>query len=265
MVTRDLLKKSERTELYQEHAQRLIQTGHAYRCFCTAEHLKNLGAFKHESGVSGYNRACFYLPNEESDERASKDEAHVIRLKAPQEYPNFKDMVYGTILPKRSFSHVEDVPHGVPMPPVFEDPILIKSDGFPTYHLANVVDDHHMKITHVVRGSVSPAALIVQRRKLKFKQEWMSSTPKHVALYTAFGWAVPKFAHVGLLVNSDGTKLSKRDVGTTLKSNVTALREQGILPEALINFVALLGWSVSRPSEMMNMNELIREVSIHSL
>lgn len=123
----------------------------------------------------------------------------------------------------------------------YEDPVLLKSDGRPTYHLANVVDDHMMGITHVVRAT-----------------EWISSTPKHLALYDAFGWKPPDFAHVGLLVDTAGRKLSKRDMDT----EITSFKRQGILPEALVNFAALLGWSHGRRSDIMDPQQLVDEVGI---
>jgi len=123
----------------------------------------------------------------------------------------------------------------------FDDPILLKSDGTPTYHLANVVDDHSMRITHVVRGT-----------------EWLSATPKHLALYNAFGWCPPQFAHVGLLVNEQGQKLSKRDLAT----DIASWKDRGVLPEVLVNFVALLGWSHNVGSDLMSLSQLVENFSM---
>jgi glutamyl-tRNA synthetase len=140
--------QSERTVLYREHAERLLHTGHAYRCFCSAETLMA----KAEQQVThklaqGYDRTCAHIPKEESDDRAARGDAHVVRYLAPERHSVFTDLVYGPIRPPRK---------GIkrPLEPAFDDPILLKTDGFPTYHLANVVDDHLMNISHVIRGSV---------------------------------------------------------------------------------------------------------------
>jgi len=227
------LYQSERTTLYREHANKLITSGHAYRCFCSSERLASLAEQRSNLGLpTDYDRTCTSIPSAESEDRASRGEAHVIRLKVPDAYPEFNDIVYGLVgretAPQR---HVGDS---------WEDPILLKSDGLPTYNLANVVDDHHMQITHVVRGT-----------------EWMAMTPKHLAMYEAFGWQPPQFAHVGLLTGIDGAKLSKRTGSTDVRS----FREQGVLPEALVNFVALLGWSNRKSSDVMSLKELEKNVS----
>lgn len=166
----------------------------------------------------------------------AQGDPYAIRLKAPVQFPPFEDMVYGTITPK---SHSEDRLKGA-----FQDPIILKSDGMPTYHLANVVDDHFMKITHVVRAT-----------------EWMSSTPKHVHLYNCFGWEPPKFVHVSLLQSLDGRKLSKR----TGDVFVSEYREQGHWPEALNNFVALLGWSHDHSNDVLDMEQLVEQFDISRL
>ncbi|KAI9852201.1 MAG: Glutamate--tRNA ligase mitochondrial [Thelocarpon superellum] len=176
-----------------------------------------------------YDRACASIPEVESEERVAQGEAHVVRLKVPPEPPEFRDLVYGKV--GRPKSTIE------PKVPAYEDPILLKSDGLPTYHLANVVDDHHMKITHVIRAA-----------------EWISSTPNHLALYDAFQWTPPAFAHVGLLQDDRAQKLSKRQADTGI---ATYLEEQEIFPDALANYVALLGWSHKRTSDVMSMRELI--------
>lgn len=153
-----------------------------------------------------------------------------MRLKAPDRYPKFKDLVYGNVV--ASFKELNQSKRA---DDAYDDPILLKSDGLPTYHLANVVDDHHMKITHVIRGT-----------------EWLTSTPKHLAMYNAFGWTPPAFAHVGLLVDETGNKLSKRNFDTDIDS----FRKREIFPETLNNFVALLGWSHDKRSDVMSMKEL---------
>lgn len=227
-------RQSERSELYQEHAHKLLENGHAYRCFCSAERLNALAEQRHKMGMAtDYDRTCADIPKEESEDRASKGESHVIRLRVPDQYPNYNDLVYGKFKPLKRRGHVVET--------AYEDPILLKSDGLPTYHLANVVDDHHMKITHVIRGS-----------------EWMPSTPKHIAMYTAFGWTPPEFAHVGLLVDEHGNKLSKRNFDT----DITAFQEMEVFPETLTNFAALLGWSHQQRSDVMDLNDLVRNFSL---
>ncbi|KAF2000936.1 glutamyl-tRNA synthetase-like protein [Amniculicola lignicola CBS 123094] len=225
-------KQSERSEMYQEHARKLLDTGHGYRCFCSTTRLNELAQHRHALGVAtDYDRRCGGIPKEESDDRASRGEHHVVRLKVDS-YPKYEDLIYGTFTPLKQWRRGEDV---------YEDPILLKSDGLPTYHLANVVDDHYMKITHVIRGS-----------------EWMPSTPKHIALYDAFGWTPPAFAHVGLLVDEQGNKLSKRNFDT----DISAFKEMEIFPETLTNFAALLGWSHPNKSDVMDLAKLVEEFTL---
>ncbi|KAI9051524.1 hypothetical protein LZ554_004570 [Drepanopeziza brunnea f. sp. 'monogermtubi'] len=235
-------KQSERTAFYREHAQKLLESGHAYRCFCSPERLYELAAHRSRQGLPpDYDRTCAHLHGEQSDEKAAKGDAHVVRLKVPDKYPIFHDLVYGLV---RQRSDLTTKPRGLDAFGAigsFDDPILLKSDGFPTYHLANVVDDHLMEITHVIRGS-----------------EWMSSTPKHLAMYQAFGWEPPAFAHVGLLLDKDRQKLSKR----TASTDISAYREMGIFPETLTNFVALLGWSHNAGKDIMSMKDLIHNASM---
>lgn len=227
-------KQSERSVIYKKHAQQLLDTGHAYRCFCSAERLNALAEHKHKLGLAtDYDRTCASIPKEESADRAHKGESHTIRLKVPDQYPTYKDLIYGTFKPLKKRGHVTESS--------FEDPILLKSDGLPTYHLANVVDDHLMKITHVIRGS-----------------EWMPSTPKHMAMYSAFGWTPPEFAHVGLLVDEHGNKLSKRNFDT----DITAFKEMEIFPETLTNFAALLGWSHKEKTDIMDLQALINNFTL---
>ncbi|KAM5444497.1 Glutamate--tRNA ligase mitochondrial [Microsporum audouinii] len=224
-------RQSERTELYQNQTQRLISGGHAYRCFCTPEHLDSVARHRNEMGLTpGYDRTCARLSKEESDERAAKGELHVTRLRVDDQYPMFDDLVYGKTGQNRPAGQ-RGGHEGV-----FPDPILIKSDGHPTYHLANVVDDHLMKITHVIRGT-----------------EWMASTPMHVALYNAFGWTPPQFGHVPLLVDMNGQKLSKRNADIDISFFKD---QQGIFSETLANFAALLGWSHTRKSDVFSLKEL---------
>lgn len=147
--------KSARTALYRDHAEKLLDAGSAYRCFCTPERLRTLAEYQSKLGLpADYDRTCAHVPKEESDDRAAKGEAHVIRLKVPDEKNRlvFRDLVYGLIRPRSNLTRDRKAQDSALT--LFDDPILLKSDGFPTYHLANVVDDHLMKITHVIRGSV---------------------------------------------------------------------------------------------------------------
>ncbi|KAF9692904.1 hypothetical protein EKO04_009065 [Ascochyta lentis] len=227
-------KQSERSAIYREHAQKLLDAGHAYRCFCSSERLNALAEHKHKLGLAtDYDRTCESMPKHESDDRAHRHEPHVVRLRVPDQYPTYQDLIYGTFKPLRRRGHVTESS--------YEDPILLKSDGLPTYHLANVVDDHLMNITHVIRGS-----------------EWMPSTPKHIAMYAAFGWTPPAFAHVGLLVDENGNKLSKRNFDT----DITAFKDMEIFPETLTNFAALLGWSHKEKTDVMTLQDLITNFSL---
>ncbi|KAJ5098132.1 hypothetical protein N7532_005133 [Penicillium argentinense] len=224
-------RQSERTSLYRTHTNDLVSNGHAYRCFCSSERLDSFARHRSQAGLpAGYDRKCAGISHEESEDRASKGESHVVRLKVDK-YPMFNDLVYGkTGQNKPNASKLDLIDR------VYDDPILLKSDGHPTYHLANVVDDHCMEITHVIRGT-----------------EWMPSTPMHMALYDAFKWTPPRFGHVPLLVDKNGQKLSKRNADIDLSSFRDA---QGIFPAALVNFAALLGWSHSQKSDVFNLEEL---------
>ncbi|KAI1826189.1 hypothetical protein F4861DRAFT_498394 [Xylaria intraflava] len=220
-------KQSERLQTYKEHANQLLENGQAYRCFCTPEELDTMKRLAlDESRDPVYNKTCTHISAEESAKRATNGEEHCIRFKSDSIAPPVQDLVYGTFKS--------------PVP--LDDFILIKRDGYPTYHFANVVDDHLMKITHVIRGA-----------------EWLISTPRHVALYNAFGWQSPQFAHVGLLVDQKKQKLSKRFGGF----NLSSWKERGTLPIALLNYVLLLGWSPTREgkdqSDIMDMNDMIQK------
>jgi len=230
-------RQSERSDLHREHAQRLIDGEHAYRCFCTSERLQALAAARKRSGLAtDYDRTCASISSEESAARAADGEAHVVRLKVPDQYPGFHDLVYGHItFTENTRAHSFGS---------FEDPILLKSDGLPTYHLANVVDDHYMKITHVCRAT-----------------EWMPSAPKHVHLYNCFGWTPPELVHVGLLQNNQRGKLSKRNGDVFVRE----YRGMGYLPEALNNFVALLGWNHEHTSDVMTIEEMVERFNTDGL
>jgi len=186
-------------------------------------------------GISagGCQSDCQSLSTEQSNQRA-ETETFVVRFGKPPANPTWTDLVYGRMSPDKSRNKL-------PQRGSIADVVLLKGDGTPTYHLANVVDDHTMEITHVIRGT-----------------EWMPSTALHVALYNAFGWEPPQFAHVGLLTDEDQNKLSKRNFDT----DITALRDKnGILSEALINFLALLGWRNPQKNDVMSLKELTETVS----
>jgi len=215
--------QSERLPLYQQHAQELIEKGAAYFCFCSKERLAALRAEQEaRKEPTRYDRHCRSIPPDEASERA-KTEPHVIRLKAPDE---------GTLA-------IDDLVHGHIewQADTIEDQVLLKSDGFPTYHLAVVIDDHVMEISHIMRGD-----------------EWVASVPKHLLIYRAFGWDVPPMAHVPSVLGPDGKKLSKRHGSTA----VSQFRDDGYLPEALINYLALVGWSPGTEEEVFAMDDLIR-------
>jgi glutamyl-tRNA synthetase len=220
-------RQSERSAIYQAAAKQLIESGHAYRCFCTAQRLEELRkAQLAAKGQLGYDGHCRSIPADESRRRAQAGEACVVRLAVPDDGETaFDDIVRGHISIANS---------------TIDDQVLLKSDGFPTYHLANVVDDHDMRISHVIRA-----------------EEWISSTPKHVLLYSAFGWDAPQFAHMPLLRNPDKSKISKRKNPTSLDW----YREQGFLPEALLNFLGLMGWSASDGREIFSLREMVADFS----
>lgn len=199
--------QSQRTDLYKEHAQKLLDSGHAYRCFCTKERLDEMREKQTQRKEAPmYDRKCLDLPESEIKAHLDAGTPFVIRQKMPYREIKFKDQIRGNV----KFDGK-----------TIDDQVLVKSDGFPTYHLANVVDDHFMEITHVVRG-----------------EEWLPSTPKHLALYHAFGWEAPTYAHIPLLLNPDKTKLSKRQGDVAVEDYI----KKGYLKEAIINFVAFLGW-----------------------
>jgi len=216
--------QSERFALYKEHAERLVAAGQAYHCFCDEERLAKIRSAQAESDSSelGYDRRCRALEPGEAAERVAAGEKAVIRLKIPLEgSTKFHDALLGEIEWKN-----EDVS---------PDPVLLKSDGFPTYHLANVVDDHMMRITHVMRA-----------------QEWIPSAPLHVIMYEAFGWKMPELVHLPMVLGQDGSKLSKRHGATS----VNEFRRNGYLPDALINYVAHLGCSYEEGREIFALREL---------
>jgi glutamyl-tRNA synthetase len=218
-------RQSERTAFYRDHVGILLENGEAYRCFCSSERLEQVRAAQQAAKqTSGYDRHCRGLDPGESRNRAATGEAHVVRLKMPISGPiTFRDRLRGDVTRDASDS---------------DDQVLLKSDGLPTYHLANVVDDHLMEITHVVRA-----------------EEWVSSTPKHVVLYKAFGWEPPEFIHLGLLRNSDKnkSKISKRHNPVS----INYYRDIGILPQAFLNFLGIMGFSFGEDREIFTLPEMI--------
>ncbi len=225
--------QSERLHLYRSYAQQLLDNDWAYECYCSPERLAQLReeyARKKET-VRTYDRHCRDLsPEQRAKEREQvklEGRNPVIRFKIPLEgQTQFNDLIRGEV----SFDNE-----------LQDDIVLLKSDGYPTYHLANIVDDHLMRISHVLRAD-----------------EWLSSTPRHVLLYRAFGWEPPYFAHLPMILGPDKSKLSKRHGATT----AAELQEQGYLPETVINFLALLGWSLDDRSELFSREELVRNFSI---
>ena len=231
-------RQSERTSLYQGHANELLENGSAYRCFCSPQ---STGGAKMAYVTSGCYQNCSSLPNAEARTRAETNrELHTVRLRQPHDRHKrvYPDLIYGKIqrLKHSAAAPVsEDGEAGIGS----ADAILLKSDGTPTYHFANVIDDHLMQITHVIRGV-----------------EWSASTPLHYDIYSAFNWNPPQFAHVGLLVDQNQAKLSKRNQDLAL--DVASMREtHGVLPETLTNFLALLGWSNPTSNDVMDMQSLI--------
>jgi glutamyl-tRNA synthetase len=218
-------RQSERLKIYQEQIQILLKNKTAYKCFATPEELEEMRLAAKISGSKlGYDRRYRNLSDNEVKEREKAGQKYVIRLKVPLTGECvFEDKVKGRIT--------------CPWADV-DDQILMKSDGFPTYHFANVVDDHLMKITHVIRGD-----------------EWITSTPKHVLLYESFGWTPPVFMHLPLLLGKDGRKLSKRRNPTS----VFYFRDSGFLPSAMINFLSLIGYSMKEEDEIFSLDKLIKE------
>jgi len=227
--------QSERKNIYQPYAEQLVREGKAYYCFCSKERLDALHESKEDGTFSGgYDRHCRDLPTEEIDRLLQAGTPHVIRQRMPIEgSTTFDDVVYGSI----TIENRE-----------LEDQILIKSDGYPTYNFANVIDDHLMHITHVVRGC-----------------EYLTSTPKYNLLYQAFGWDVPTYVHLPLIMgkNEDGSvsKLSKRHGSTGFED----LIREGYLPQTIVNYIALLGWCPKENRELFTLSELVENFSIDGI
>lgn len=220
--------QSERLPIYKENIEKLISVKKAYYCFCSQERLKEVREkFQKEGLQPMYDKHCLHLSESERNEKLEAGIPYVVRLNVE---PGKQIVLNDTVRGEVTFNS-----------DIVDDQVLIKSDGYPTYHLANVVDDHYMKITHVIRG-----------------EEWLPSTPKHIILYDYFGWEKPVFAHLPLLLNPDKSKLSKRQGDVAVED----YRSKGYLQEALINFVALLGWNFADDKEFYRMDELIEKFSL---
>ena len=216
--------------LYLKYAKKLIEQGDAYYCFCDKERLESLKTEVAGKEITIYDKHCLHLSKEEIEANLAAGKPYVIRINMPTEgTTTFHDELYGDITVENN---------------ELDDMILIKSDGYPTYNFANVIDDHLMGITHVVRGN-----------------EYLSSAPKYNRLYEAFGWEMPKYIHCPLITNEDHQKLSKR----CGHSSYEDLLDQGFLTEAIVNFVALLGWSPSSDNEIFSLEELVKEFDYHRI
>jgi glutamyl-tRNA synthetase len=221
-------RQSERSDIYQKYAQELIDNGHAFRCFCSPEELDEMRALQIANKEPvGYDGRHMDLSDEDVESRIANGDPYVVRMKVPREGTcTFSDMLRGEV----SIDWAQ-----------IDYQVLLKADGMPTYHLANVVDDHLMEITHVIRG-----------------EEWINSAPKHILLYQYFGWEVPVLCHLPLLRNVDKSKLSKRKNPTS----ILYYQRMGYLPEALLNYLGRMGWSMPDEREKFNLNEMLEAFDI---
>lgn len=224
--------QSEREEIYRSKAAELVAAGKAYPCFCTSERLEKLREDQKANKKDiGYDRHCRSLSPDEASARIAAGEKHVIRLKVPLEGKTvFRDVLLGETGRKNK--------------DINPDPVILKTDGFPTYHLANVIDDHMMEISHIMRA-----------------QEWIPSGPLHVLIYEAFGWEPPTYCHLPMVMGKDGQKLSKRHGATA----VTEFRKAGYLSEAVMNYVSLLGWSYDDSREFFSREDLCTLFSLEKI
>lgn len=224
--------QSERLDHYHRYAEKLIEDGKAYRCFCTPERMERLREEQRANKQDyGYDRHCRHLSEEEIAKNLDEGKPYVVRLMIPEgREVSFTDEILGKI--KRKAKDISP------------DPVMLKTDGFPTYHLACVVDDHMMEITHVFRG-----------------QEWIPSTPLHILMYEAFGWEPPHFCHLPLIMGKDGKKLSKRHGSTYARD----FREMGYLPEAMVNYIIMLGWSYDDSREFFSHDDLCELFSLEKV
>jgi len=220
--------QSQRLDLYQEAAERLVSQGNAYYCYCSPQRLEEMRAEQvRRKQPPGYDRHCRDLSAEERRKKEAEGITPVVRFKTPLEgQTRFDDLIWGGVAFENN---------------TIDDFVLLKSDGYPTYHLANIVDDHLMEITHVLRA-----------------EEWLSSTPRHLMMYEALGFEPPQFAHLPMILGPDRAKLSKRHGAVS----IIDYREQGYLPEAMVNFLALLGWSLDDKTEILSRQELIDNFSL---
>ncbi len=220
--------QSQRLDKYHEIARQLVSQGDAYYCYCSTQRLEEMRAEQVKlKQPPGYDRRCRNLTEAERAKKEADGIIPVVRFKTPLDgQTRFNDLVWGDVVFENN---------------TIDDLVLLKSDGFPTYHLANIVDDHSMEITHVIRA-----------------EEWLSSTPRHVLMYDALEWEPPQFAHLPMILGHDRSKLSKRHGAVS----ITEFYEQGYLPEAMVNFLALLGWSLDDRTEIMPRQELIKNFSL---
>ncbi len=220
---------SERIERYQKAAQDLLTRGHAYRCWCSPERLRQMREEQTaRKQPPGYDRQCLNLSQEVTAAREAAGEPSVVRMRVPDGTTSYTDLIRGQITVENK---------------QLDDQVLLKSDGFPTYHLAAVVDDHLMEISQVLRS-----------------EEWLPATPKHLILYQMFGWNPPAFAHLPMILNNERRKLSKRKDGEAVW--IATYRKEGYLPEALVNYLAFMGWNPGDEREFFTIEELIREFSL---
>ena len=223
--------QSQRLEIYKNYTDKLIENNNAYHCFCSEETLEKMREEQiAKKQIPKYDRRCLSLNGDEVKEKLKSGAPFTLRMKIPENrIVEIEDIVRGKVL-----FHTNEL----------DDQILLKSDGFPTYHLAVVVDDYLMKISHVIRS-----------------EEWLPSTPKHVLLYEYFGWEPPKWVHLSLILNPDKTKMSKRKGDVSVEDYT----EKGYLPEAMLNFLAFLGWNPGTEKEVYSMKELIRDFSLEKV
>jgi glutamyl-tRNA synthetase len=223
--------QSQRLELYRQAAERLVSQGDAYYCYCSPERLEEMRAEQiKRKEPPGYDRRCRDLSREERAQREAEGITPVVRFKVPTEgQTRFRDLIFGEVVFENS---------------TIDDFVLLKSDGYPTYHLANVVDDSAMKISHVIRA-----------------EEWISSTPRHILLYRALGLEPPHFVHHPMILGPDRAKLSKRHGAVS----ILEYREQGYLAETMFNFLALIGWSLDDKTEIMTRKELVDNFSLERI
>jgi glutamyl-tRNA synthetase len=223
--------QSERLELYKGAAEKLIEQGDAYYCYCSPQRLEELRAGQVKlKQPPGYDRLCRNLTKEECARKESEGITPVVRFKTPLEgQTSYNDVIWGKVVVENS---------------TLDDFVLLKSDGYPTYHLANVVDDHAMEISHVIRA-----------------EEWISSTPRHLLLYQALGFEPPRFVHHPMILGPDRAKLSKRHGAVSILD----YRDMGYLPQTMLNFLALIGWSLDDKTELMSRQELIDNFSLERI